>query len=106
MQELGASATAFRTVVRLDLPPRDAVTALRRRSLPPGGEAVDDDIAGLGGAAKSHLELPAVLIDDAEGRVFFLAAQVMVGRLMVATGLTAAGVVADVDGGLAVDAHA
>ncbi len=59
-----------------------------------------------GGTAKGQVQLPAVLVDQAERNELFLAAHVVVGGAMVAPGLPAPRIVADVDGRLAVDAHA
>ncbi len=105
LEKLGAPAIAFRAVVGLDLEQSDAVTLLGGLVLPPGLEAVDDDVAGLGGAAEGQVQLARILVHDTERGVLLPAAHVVVGGSGVATGATTPRVVADLDRGLAVHTH-
>ena len=105
LEELGAPAAAFRAVVGLDLDVRNDGPLPFGQRLPPGLQAVDDEVAGLGGTAEGQAQLPAVLVDQPERGVFFRAAHVVVGGAVVAPRHPAARVVADVDGGLAVHAQ-
>ena len=105
LEELGALAAAFRAVVGLDLDVRNDGPLPLGQRFPPGFQAVDDEVAGLGGTAEGQVQLPAVLVDQPERGVLFRAPHVVVGGAVVAPGLPAPRVVADVDGGLAVHAQ-
>jgi hypothetical protein len=77
-----------------------------RLVLPPGVQAVDDEVTGLGRAAKPQEQFAAVLIDDAERDVLLFTAHVVIGCPVVAARLAAARIRADVDRRLAVHAQA
>ena len=105
-EKLRAPPVALRAVVGFDLQQRDGIALWFGKLLPPALQRVDDEITGLRPAAEGQMQLTGILVDDAEGGVFLLAAHVMVSSLVVSTGLAATRVRADVDRGLAVDAHA
>jgi hypothetical protein len=70
VQELSTLSVALRTVVGFDLQQRDALALAHRALLPPGLQGIDNEVAGLGGAAESQLELAGIFVDDPgrEGR--------------------------------------
>lgn len=106
VKELGAPPMAFWAIVGLDLEGGDLLALGQRQTVPSGFEAVDDEIAGFRRGAKTQAHLSAVLLQDAKGCIFFMAAHVMIGRTSLPTGELATRRGADVDGGLTVDAHA
>ena len=106
LEKRGASAIAFRTVVSLDLEAGHRFALGLRQMLPPGIQTVDDEVAGLGRAAEDEMQLPGILVQHPERRVFFLATPVVVGRLIVATRLAPAGILTQAHRGLAIDAQA
>lgn len=86
VKELGAPPMTFGAVVGLDLEGGDLLTLGQRQTVPPGFEAVDDEIAGFRRGAEIQAHLPAVLLQEAKGRVSFLAAHVMIGGTALPTG--------------------
>jgi hypothetical protein len=52
-------------------------------------QAVDDEVAGLGGAAEGEMQRAGVLIDQTERGVLLLTAHVVVGGFGIATGTAA-----------------
>ena len=105
LEELGSHATAFRAVVDLDLEAIRLFPLFGRQRPPPVLQAVDNEIAGLGRAAKAQVQAGAIFIDNPQGRIFLLAAHVMVGGTAVAACLSAPAVLANAHRGLAVHAQ-
>jgi hypothetical protein len=105
VEKLGSPPVAFRAVVGFDADQGDALALLGRLLFPPGMQAVDDEVAGFGGASEGQVQRAGVFVDQTERGVFLMTAHVVVGRLGVATGTAAPRVLADLHRGLAVDAQ-
>nr|WP_300971635.1 hypothetical protein [Thiocapsa sp.] len=105
VEKWGAPPVAFRAVVGLDLNQGDALALLGRLPFPPVIQAVDDEVAGLGGTSEGQVQRAGVLVDQTERGVFLMTAHAVVGGLDLATATAAARVLADHHRGLAVDAR-
>ena len=105
-EELSSHPTALRTIIYLQLKVRDGGPLGYRGIVPPVIQAVDDEIAGLAGTAKGHLELSTVLIHQPEGDVFFFTTHIVIGGPIVTPGFPTARVVSDLHRSLAIDTQA
>ena len=105
MEKLGASPMAFWAIVSFDLEQGEGLAFGQREPLPPGFEAVDEEIAGLGGGSEPHGQLSGVLLQEAKGRVFFSTAHLMVDRPRPAAGFASPRIGANIDGRFAIDTH-
>lgn len=83
LEELGPAAVTLWAVVAPNLHVRERRAQLEGLALLPGAETVDDEVTGLGGAAKGVRQLAAVLIDHAKRRIGFWAAHIVVSRAAV-----------------------
>ena len=105
-EELSSHPTALRPIIYLQLKVRDGGPLGYRGIVPPVIQAVDDEIAGLAGTAKGHLELSTVLIHQPEGDVFFFTTHIVIGGPIVTPGFPTARVVSDLHRSLAIDTQA
>jgi len=106
LEKLRAPTIALRPVISFDLQVRNPCAQLRRLTLPPCVQAIDDEIAGLGRASEGQMQLPIGFIDDTKRGLFLLASHVVVGCLVIASRLAAPGVLANIHRRLAVHAQA
>jgi len=106
LEELSPHPTALRPIIDLQLEVRDGGPLGHGDIVPPVIQTVNDEITGLAGTTKGHVELSAVLIHQPEGDVFFFTTHVVIGRTVVATSFPTARVVADLHRGFAIDTQA
>ena len=106
LEELGAHAAAFRAIVHLELEVADLGLLLRRQSLPPVLQAIDDKITGLEGMSEGQMQLPTIFLQNPQRHVFFLTAHIVVGRWGIPAGLAAPGIVPNLHRGFTVHAQA
>ena len=106
LEELGPHPAAFRAIIDLQLQLGDGGSLGYRGIVPPVLQTVDDEIAGLAGTAKGHLEPPAVLIHQSEGDVFGFTPHIVIGSPVVTPGFPTARVVANLHRGFAIDTQA
>src|SRR6266446_5041680 len=95
MQKLGASATALRTVVHVDLELTRGRLLLLRHRLPLGFDHLHNEVTRFVGAAKGEGQRATLFIDDPTRDIFLLASHIVITGLVVATGETTTGKLAD-----------
>jgi hypothetical protein len=106
MQKLGASATALRTVVHFDLELTRGRLLLLRHRLPLGFDHIHNEVTRFVGAAKGEGQLATIFIYDPTRDIFLLASHIVITGLVVATGETAARILADLHRRFTVEAQA
>ncbi len=91
VEKLGAYPAAFRSVIDLELDLGGSRLFERIQTLPPNGERIDDEIAGLVGATEVEVEVGGVFVDNPTGDIFLFTAHVMIAGLVIAAGAPTAG---------------
>ena len=97
VEKLRAYATALRAVVHFELHTLNRAVFLGTEALPPSCERSDEEVTGLGGTAKGHIQLGGVFIDDPTRDIFLRAPEVRVTRFVFPARLSAARERADID---------
>jgi hypothetical protein len=106
VEKLGTHPAALRSVVDLDLDPGGSGLLERVETRPPGGQCIDDEIAGLVGATEAQVEPPGIFVDNPEGNLFLVTAPVMIAGLVIAAGTPTTGELTDIHRRFAVHAQA
>jgi hypothetical protein len=102
---LGSLPIAFRTIIRLNLKERNAITFLFRHIVPPVKKTVHDKVTCLSGTAESNVQLTAVFIHDTEWSILFRTSHVVIGCLVIPPSFSSTAIFAYFNGGFAVHAY-
>ena len=106
MEKPCAHATAFRTVIHLDLEQTRCSLLVLIQGLPRGFECIDNKVTGFVRATKRHVQLPHIFIHNATRNILLLASQVMITGLVIASREAATRHIADVYRGFTIDTQA
>ena len=105
VKKLRAHAAALRAVIHFELHPLNRVLLLSGEPVPPGRERINNEVAGLGGTAKGHIQLGGVFIDNPTRNILFRTPKVMVTCFVLTTSLPAAREHSNLDRGFTVHAQ-
>ena len=64
MEKLCAHAAALRAVVHFELDPFDRALFLNTEPVPPSCEGINEEVTGVGGTTKGHVQLGGVFIEE------------------------------------------
>ena len=83
MEKLRAYAAALGAVVHFELDLFDRALFLNGEPVPPSCEGINEEVAGLGGTTKGHVQLGGVFIEESTRDIVFRAPKVMVTRFVL-----------------------
>ena len=83
MEKLRPDAAALGAIVHFELDSINRALVRGAEPLPPGGQRLDHEVAGLGRTPEGHKELGSVFSQNATRNIVLRAAKVMVARLVL-----------------------